>query len=90
MTKYTNSEFILRFNAEREARAKQVQESLAAIRATYKPASKVVEDTEEYYKLFNADKARFLAEGYNEDLAYSLACSCAAARENSARGWSND
>lgn len=90
MIQYTNSEFILRFNAEREAKAKQVQEWLASTRAASQPSTKVVENTEEYYKLFNADKARFLAECYNEDLAYSLACSCAAARENSARGWSND
>jgi hypothetical protein len=90
MTTYTTSEFILRFNEERARKAKEIQESLNAIYAKNKPAPKLVEDNTEYFKLFDADKTRFLNQGYNAELAHSLACSLASARENSARGWSND
>jgi hypothetical protein len=57
-------------------------------RIAYEAEYKV--DMDEYWKLFNADKERFIAEGYSEKLAHSLACSNAQYREDSARGWSTD
>jgi len=47
-------------------------------------------DKEEYFKLFNADKARFIAQGCSEELAYKLACGSAQYREDKRLGLSTD
>lgn len=47
-------------------------------------------DMDEYWKLFNADKERFIARGCSEELAYKLACSSAQYREDKRLGLSTD
>ena len=57
-------------------------------RIAYEKEYKV--DMDEYWKLFNADKERFIARGCSEELAHKLACSSAQYREDKRLGLSTD
>lgn len=61
---------------------------LENMRKKYEAEYKV--DMDEYWKLFNADKERFIAKGCSEELAHKLACSSAQYREDKRLGLSTD
>lgn len=72
--------------AEEDARKAAIIEENRRI--AYEKEYKV--DMDEYWKLFNADKDRFIAQGCSEELAHSLACSSAQYREDKRLGLSTD
>lgn len=87
--KAQRAESAARYKAQQEAENKRVREELAAL-ATKHKKEVVAEYVEEYNKLFDADKQRFLNQGLTEELAHASACFLAQARENKELGYSND
>jgi hypothetical protein len=57
-------------------------------RIAYEKEYKV--EMDEYWKLFNADKQRFLDMGCSEKTAHAQACGLAQYREDKAKGYSTD
>ena len=77
-----------RTEAEIEEARKRDEIYLANIRKKYEEENKV--DMNEYWKLFNADKQRFLDMGCSEKIAHAQACGLAQYREDRAKGLSTD
>jgi len=87
---------IIAFCAARDAEDKRIKEELKAIREILRAATDELKadndaaELKEYKRLFAADKDRYLAAGYTEELAHSIACSDAQYRENQKLGYSNE
>jgi len=85
-----------RFYAARDGETKRIKEKLEAHRAILRAAADELKadndaaELKEYKRLFAADKDRYLAAGYTEELAHSIACSDAQYRENQKLGYSNE
>jgi len=84
------------FYAQRKAEDKRIRDEWDARAAILKVAADELKadndaaELKEYNRLFAADKARYIAAGYTEELSHTLACSDAQYRENQKLGYSNE
>jgi hypothetical protein len=84
------------FYAARDAEDKRIKDEWNARAAIVKAAADELKadndaaELKEYKRLFAADKDRYLAAGYTEELAHSIACADAQYRENQKLGYSNE
>jgi hypothetical protein len=84
------------FYAARDAETKKYNDKLKATREILRAATDELKadndaaELKEYKRLFAEDKDRYLAAGYTEELAHSIACADAQYRENQKLGYSNE
>jgi len=91
------------FYAARDAETKRNKEEIELHRAKMRAEQAILQaataelkadndaaELKEYKRLFAADKDRYLAAGYTEELAHSIACADAQYRENQKLGYSNE
>jgi hypothetical protein len=84
------------YYADRKAEDNRINDQWKARVAIVKSAADELKadndaaELKEYNKLFAADKARYIAAGYTEELSHTLACSDAQYRENQKLGYSNE
>ena len=103
--KAKRAEDAARYKAYLQEESKRVNAELSAIYAAAKKNQDALDElsgekarreaakqdeTNEYIKLFAADKKRFLDQGYSEEIAFANACQLALWRENNNLGYSND
>lgn len=103
--KAKRAEDAARYKAYLQEESKRVNAELIAIYAATKKNQDVLDELsgekakreaakqaeiDEYNKLFDADKQRFLDQGYSEEIAFANACQLALWRENNKLGYSND
>ena len=94
--KAKQAEFMKQYRAEEDAKAKKISddfnkrvELLKLANAELKAENDAAE-AKEYTRLYESSKARYIAAGYSDDLAHTLACSDCTYEENKRKGYSNE
>lgn len=94
--KAENAEFLKAYRAEEDAKAKKISDAfnervrlLKLANAELKAENDAAE-AKEFNRLYESSKARYIAAGYSDDLAHTLACSDCTYEENKRKGYSNE